>query len=258
MEVLSYRPFSSAFLTWYIISFKKPNLLKTKVVSPSILPLTLLSPQSSSNQTQTVLSRKPLLTWMNLTVYVSVSVSIQCSNDFMWLSRNCSPGKHLLQNINGLCQVLCSTAACTLVKTDVWTACLFNDRFICCGIFYDRMLKQRLIFFSLQRRPVLITTYFLYFSLCLGKHWPWLTLVWCFWKACLSEIWHWWPFTNHCWASKECISFYVFVFLNQWISASFTAWIEKSDYQCRWESMRNDQKPNAGWFLCAVSSFCTK
>lgn len=91
---------------------------------------------------------------------------------------------------------------------------LITDSYLCCGIFYDRMLKQRLIFFSLQRRPVLVTAYFLYFSLCLDKHWPWLTLVWCFWKACLSEIWHWWPFTNHCWASKECISFCFFKSVN--------------------------------------------
>lgn len=111
--------------------FSKAKQMETEMVSPSIAPVTLLSPLSSSNQTQTVLSRKPFLTWMNLSVSVSASVSVQCSEDFTWMSRDCGEDS-LHFGLSIVCGVgtSCSTADCTLGTAGVWTAGLFHWKLI--------------------------------------------------------------------------------------------------------------------------------
>lgn len=157
----------------------------------------------------------------------------------------------------------CSAADCRLVTAVVWPAGLFHCKFIlylCCGIFYNRTIKQRPLFFNLQWRPVLVLLYISLSALTnIDLDWTWSPVSLKFFVKIVSlKVWHWWLFTNHCWTwTKECITS-ILPLLLQDIDTEQKSQITGVGR----DSMRNDQRPNAGrlffFFLAAVSSFCTK
>ncbi len=126
-----------------------------------MLPVTLLSPSSSSNQTHFPLNEAfPHLN----------ELDFLCSD--LWECAGtvgkCFPSKYWS------CAAVCSTADGTPGTADIWTVSMFHWRFI--SLLWDFLqqdVKTKTSIFESSVETCTSST--LYFSLCLDERWQWLS-----------------------------------------------------------------------------------